>query len=294
MLSCKDICFFYTACYIKKLKKLPERGIDMALFVTKCQHCQKDITLDDQWAGLQVNCPICNGVITVSKPAAAVGAAVGGVSTASPRMKLQIKKTDDGANQSAGANQFIFECPECNTRAVLPMNMFDQYYCCTHCKHTVKAGVYAAGRNNLRRYSQGAEGRVKASSWNELFKDIRVVTIILVILGVVGIPCFYWGKKYNDKLETDVEKFISSGSNSGKNANKAAGNFVPAEVGGRQGSNRANMLKERGEVLEKCQDDNVAWSEKQRLLKNLVENYPELKNDAEVRDWQNRCNEYLN
>ena len=61
----------------------------MALFVTACPHCQQDITLDDQWNGLEVECPLCNGVITVSIPESSQENSAG-----SHRMKLRIKEDE--------------------------------------------------------------------------------------------------------------------------------------------------------------------------------------------------------
>ena len=261
----------------------------MALFVTKCQHCQKDITLDDQWAGLQVNCPICNGVITVSKPAAVQQApqvtpvqAAGGA--ASSRMKLQIKKSEGNTQQPMGANQFLFECPECHCRAVLPMNMFNQFYSCTCCKHTAKAGVFAVGRENLRLYSKGAETRVNVSTKADILKDAKVVIIMLIVMGTLAFP-FYFVFKFSNALDTKSGSNGAASSSSGGNGAVQVGKkIVPAEIGGRTGRNRTEMLNQRKDVIEKCQDNNISDESKARMLKNLIENYPELKNDAEIRE----------
>ena len=40
----------------------------MAEFITKCPHCQNDLRVEDEWDGMDVDCPICSKTFTVRKP----------------------------------------------------------------------------------------------------------------------------------------------------------------------------------------------------------------------------------
>ena len=42
----------------------------MAEFITKCPHCQNDLQVEDEWDGMDVDCPICSKTFTVRKPSA--------------------------------------------------------------------------------------------------------------------------------------------------------------------------------------------------------------------------------
>ena len=40
----------------------------MAEFITKCPHCNNDLQVQDEWDGIEVECPICSKTFTVRKP----------------------------------------------------------------------------------------------------------------------------------------------------------------------------------------------------------------------------------
>ena len=42
----------------------------MAEFITKCPHCQNDLQVEDEWDGMDVDCPICSKTFTVRNPSA--------------------------------------------------------------------------------------------------------------------------------------------------------------------------------------------------------------------------------
>ena len=284
----------------------------MALFVTACPHCHKNITLDDQWKGLEVNCPICNKALIVPAPAAPTVAAVNTAApatavsnTASPRTKLQIKRSEPTVSPAANSGaQFVFECPNCKTKAVLPMNMFHSYYCCNQCKQVSKAGVFALGRGRSKKYASGTENRLTRSTKADIISDLKTAGIMLAMILFFGFPvylvCQYSGLLggENGKIISLSKKQSSSSSSSSSSSDasegeKAAGHYVPDSIAGKPGTNRALMLKERKEAIEKFEDDAISWQNKMNILMNLVERYPELKKDHELLDWKERIEEKL-
>ena len=40
----------------------------MAEFITKCPHCNNNLQVQDEWDGIEVECPICSKTFTVRKP----------------------------------------------------------------------------------------------------------------------------------------------------------------------------------------------------------------------------------
>lgn len=254
----------------------------MALFVAKCTHCQKDITLDDQWDGLDVNCPLCNGVVTVHKPAA--GAPVQGSGSPAGRTPLRIKQVEPTAGKAAPGT-FWFECPHCKTRALLPEHAAELTYICEVCRTQSKAGIFAEGKNKLHQYSRGANERVSKFSSSDIFKDLKSFIIIAVIMVVVGVPV-YLVCEYSSAMDTTKNKPAGS-SNASENA---ARKFIPKEI---DSGNNAKKMKDRSEAINKFASDEYTWKQKMEILNNLLERYPDLKRDAELLDWKDRIEEKI-
>ena len=42
----------------------------MAEFITKCPHCNNDLQVQDEWIGMEVECPICHNTFVIANPTA--------------------------------------------------------------------------------------------------------------------------------------------------------------------------------------------------------------------------------
>ena len=56
-------CASFFAIICKKRNRI------MAKFLSKCPHCKSDLELNDEWLGMEVQCPICSNSFKVTKKA---------------------------------------------------------------------------------------------------------------------------------------------------------------------------------------------------------------------------------
>lgn len=99
----------------------------MAEFITKCPHCSTDLQVQDEWIGMEVECPQCNAVFEIISPFAAI-----------PDI-TQCGEHTVAETEKEGS--FTFVCPSCGSVEELPYELLGAEYECQSCfeKHTAAA-----------------------------------------------------------------------------------------------------------------------------------------------------------
>ena len=99
----------------------------MAEFITKCPHCSTDLQAQDEWIGMEVECPQCNAVFEIISPFAAI-----------PDI-TQCGEHTVAETEKEGS--FTFVCPSCGSVEELPYELLGAEYECQSCfeKHTAVA-----------------------------------------------------------------------------------------------------------------------------------------------------------
>ena len=126
----------------------------MAEFITKCPHCNNDLQVQDEWIGMEVECPLCHKMFAINKSSAQVEtekteAVINSALAADEKKcpfcngiikeqaifckhcKTDLNKTT--TSQTQVESLFIFICPECDTAMELPESMKDKEYECPCC-----------------------------------------------------------------------------------------------------------------------------------------------------------------
>lgn len=120
-----------------------------------CPHCQQELSIDEQYFGIEVECPECHNNFIIEKPAMQIQnpvaspeippaadvkncPACGGIIKA---QALFCKHCKSDLNKimpppPAKDSFFIFICPECGTVAELPESAEDNEYECLRCCET--------------------------------------------------------------------------------------------------------------------------------------------------------------
>ena len=80
----------------------------MAEFIVKCPHCNAELQAQEEWGGMELDCPVCNEKFVLQN---------------SVRENLEKLNTPS----------FIFVCPHCKTQVELPGVMNGQEYECKGC-----------------------------------------------------------------------------------------------------------------------------------------------------------------
>ena len=94
----------------------------MNKFETKCPNCGAELTVQEEWIGMEVECPQCKNTFTVQgNPDQSAFPAASSVPASA--------QTDNGGT-------FTFVCPDCNAVAELPKNLLGQQYECQMCFET--------------------------------------------------------------------------------------------------------------------------------------------------------------
>lgn len=97
----------------------------MAEFTTKCPHCNTELVVEEDWIGMEVECPSCQQSLTVAKEAPKI-----------PKLSIpQIKPITPTAtaNDENTETSFTFVCPECGTQVELPIVLKGKKYECKAC-----------------------------------------------------------------------------------------------------------------------------------------------------------------
>ena len=97
----------------------------MAEFTTKCPHCNTELVAEEDWIGMEVECPSCQQLFTVAKEAPKI-----------PKLSIpQIKPITPTAtaNDENTETSFTFVCPECGTQVELPIVLKGKKYECKAC-----------------------------------------------------------------------------------------------------------------------------------------------------------------
>ena len=129
----------------------------MAEFITKCPHCNSELQVQDEWIGMEVECPLCHKMFAINKSSAIVETekteAVTNSALAADEKncpfcngiikeqaifckhcKMDLNKTT--TPQTQVESLFIFICPECDTVTELPESLKDKEYECPCCCET--------------------------------------------------------------------------------------------------------------------------------------------------------------
>ena len=142
------MCLFFCSNFNKK------RNAVMAEFITTCPHCSAELQVQDEWVGMEVECPLCHKMFAINKSSAQVEtekteAVINSALAADEKncpfcngiikeqaifckhCKMDLNKTT--IPQTQVESLFIFICPECNTTMELPESMKDKEYECPFC-----------------------------------------------------------------------------------------------------------------------------------------------------------------
>lgn len=91
----------------------------MAEFITKCPQCSTDLQAQDEWIGMEVECPQCNAVFEIISPFAAI-----------PDI-TQCGEHTVAETEKEGS--FTFVCPSCGSVEELPYKLLGTAYECKSC-----------------------------------------------------------------------------------------------------------------------------------------------------------------
>ena len=91
----------------------------MAEFITKCPQCSTDLQAQDEWIGMEVECPQCNAVFEIISPFAAI-----------PDI-TQCGEHTVAETEKEGS--FTFVCPSCGSVEELPYKLLGTAYECQSC-----------------------------------------------------------------------------------------------------------------------------------------------------------------
>ena len=126
----------------------------MAEFITKCPHCNAELQAQDEWNGMEVECPLCHKMFAINKSSAQVetektetviNSALAADEKNCPFCNGIIKeqaifckhcRADLNQTTAPQEQSFIFICPECDTVAELPESFKDKGYECSFCCET--------------------------------------------------------------------------------------------------------------------------------------------------------------
>ena len=97
----------------------------MAEFTTKCPHCNIELVADEDWIGMELECPSCKQMLTVAKEVPKI------FNLSIPQIK-PITPTAN-ANDENTETSFTFVCPECGTQVELPIALKGKKYECKTC-----------------------------------------------------------------------------------------------------------------------------------------------------------------
>ena len=88
----------------------------MSMVETKCPHCHAGLQIQEEWIGMDVECPECKREFKIRKD---------------PMAAAPVQTNSGGT--------FTFVCPSCNTAAELPNSLLGQQYECRRCFETTIA-----------------------------------------------------------------------------------------------------------------------------------------------------------
>ena len=126
----------------------------MAEFITKCPHCNSELQVQDEWIGMEVECPQCRKIFAINnsfaqtetaEPAVVITPDVAAGEKQCPFCGGVIKeqavfcrhcKTNLNQTNAPQEQNFIFICPECETVVELPESLKDKQYECSRCCET--------------------------------------------------------------------------------------------------------------------------------------------------------------
>ena len=99
----------------------------MAEFETKCPHCQSILSVQDDWIGMEVECPTCKQTFTVPEN-------VTKDQDVSDPQNTQAETSP--ASSGSAETTFIFVCPDCGTQVELPSVFKGKEFECKVCCET--------------------------------------------------------------------------------------------------------------------------------------------------------------
>ena len=111
-------------------------------FIFKCPYCQQPMNCEDDWDGLEAQCPKCDKDVTLRKKAMPI-------LTPEPQPEQQVipplqesstPPMPSGPTDDVPAEpDFLFICPECGSPVILPANKQGKPHICQFCGEEVIA-----------------------------------------------------------------------------------------------------------------------------------------------------------
>ncbi len=123
----------------------------MAEFEAKCPHCGAELKMQDEWVGLEAECPNCKQHFTIAPPpepqssaadAAEQKAAESRPSAEPPSSKLPEFESSFGSPSPGGQqsekseSKFLFPCPNCGRKIKALESRRGRVVECPHCKQS--------------------------------------------------------------------------------------------------------------------------------------------------------------
>ena len=125
----------------------------MAEFITKCEQCDIELQIQDEWIGMEIECPACQNKFIAEKPVLQITPAVSVDDSAQSADDNKVCPLCGGTIKAQAVfckhcksdlpqnipvlpepeALFIFICPECRTVSELPETMKDEEYKCPCC-----------------------------------------------------------------------------------------------------------------------------------------------------------------
>ena len=109
----------------------------MAQFYIKCPKCGQELEVQDEWVGMEAECPFCHHTLKIEKK-------IPVLKPVFEKNEGQARESGGNANENPGENHFsndsfLFICPECGTASELKAGMNGKSFTCPACGEDVTA-----------------------------------------------------------------------------------------------------------------------------------------------------------
>ena len=157
----------------------------MAEFITKCPHCNNDLQVQDEWIGMDLECPLCHKIFAINKSSA----------------QVETEKTEAVVNSALAADEK--NCPFCGNR------INAKAIRCKFCKQNLTENIITFVPNHK---NNGTSVWEKLTSLPPHVRKIGVGIIILLFLAICSGIFFVWNDNYLIKawkIEKRVQAYSS-------------------------------------------------------------------------------------
>lgn len=157
----------------------------MAEFITKCPYCEAELQAQDEWIGMELECPLCHKMFAINKSSA----------------QVETEKTEAVTNSALAADEK--NCPFCGNR------INAKAIRCKFCKQNLTENIMTFVPNHK---NNGTSVWEKLTSLPPYVRRIGVGIITLLFLAICSGIFFVWYDNYLIKawkIEKRVQTYYS-------------------------------------------------------------------------------------